>query len=126
MSKRTFNPLDWMNNPNKEQQLTEQNQLQLIDSDSDVEKIIQQSEANHIDIVPNYNDWISIGFAFADEFGESGRTLFHRVSQFYPGYTNKECNKQFDNCLKSKGNGVSLISFFYLAKQAGVSIAAPP
>jgi len=126
MSKRTFNPLDWMNNPNQQQQLTEQNQQQLIDNDSDVEKIIQQIEANHIDIAPNYNDWISIGFAFADEFGESGRTLFHRVSQFYPGYTNKECNKQFDNCLKSKGNGVSLKSFFYLAKQAGVSIAAQP
>src|SRR5690606_25593343 len=29
---------------------------------------------------------------------------------------------QFDNCLKSKGQGVSLKTFFFLAKQAGVSI----
>src|SRR5690606_24879852 len=44
-------------------------------------------------------------------------------SRYYPGYHSKECDRQFDNCLKSKGQGVSLKSFFYLAKQAGVSIA---
>ncbi|MCK0131463.1 PriCT-2 domain-containing protein [Flavobacteriaceae bacterium F08102] len=89
---------------------------------AEVEKVIQNIEANHIDITPNYNDWKNIGFAFADEFGESGRSLFHRVSQYYSGYNTKECDKQFDNCLKSKGQGVSLKTFFFLAKQAGVSI----
>jgi hypothetical protein len=123
MSKKTFNPLDWMENPTQQQQLTEQNLPPVTDNNSDVEKIIQNIEANQIDIAPNYNDWINIGFAFADEFGETGRNLFHRVSQYYSGYNSKECDKQFDNCLKSKGQGVSLKSFFFLAKQAGVPIA---
>src|SRR5690554_6670954 len=123
MQKKTFNPLDWMENPTQQQQLTEQNLPPVTDNNSDVEKIIKNIEANQIDIAPNYNDWINIGFAFADEFGESGRSLFHRVSQYHSGYNTKECDKQFDNCLKSKGQGVSLKTFFFLAKQAGVSIA---
>tara|TARA_R100000306_G_C4381481_1_gene144939 strand:- start:10976 stop:12793 length:1818 start_codon:yes stop_codon:yes gene_type:complete len=122
MEKKTFNPLEWMENPNQQQQHTEQNYQPVIDNNSEVEKVIQNIEANHIDIAPNYNDWINIGFAFADEFGESGRNLFHRVSQYYSGYNTKECDKQFDNCLKSKGQGVSLKTFYFLAKQAGVSI----
>lgn len=123
MEKKTFNPLEWMENTNQQQQHTEQSPQPVTDSYSEVEKIIKNIEANHIDIAPNYNDWINIGFAFADEFGETGRILFHRVSQYYTGYNTEECDKQFDNCLKSKGQGVSLKSFFFLAKQAGVSIA---
>ncbi|WP_417620060.1 DUF3987 domain-containing protein [Oceanihabitans sediminis] len=119
---KTFNPLEWMEIPNQQQQNTEQNYQLDTDNNSEVEKVIKNIEAKQIDIAPNYNDWISIGFAFADEFGESGRSLFHRVSQYYSGYNIKECNKQFDNCLKSKGQGVSLKTFFFLAKQAGVSI----
>src|SRR5690554_4771098 len=122
MEKKTFNPLEWIEKPNQQQQHTEQNHQSVTDNNSEVEKVIQNIEANHIDIAPNYNDWINIGFAFADEFGESGRGLFQRVSQYYSGYSAKECDKQFDNCLKSKGQGVSLKTFFFLAKQAGVSI----
>src|SRR5690554_4098840 len=123
--RKTFNPLEWMENPNQQKQQKEQNLQTLTDSNTDVEKIIQNIEGKQVDIAPNYKDWISIGFAFADEFGESGRNLFHRVSQFYPDYNYEQCNKQYDNCLRSKGTGVSLKSFFFLAKKAGVSIATP-
>ena len=102
--------------------IQKQNYQPVTDNNSEVEKVIQNIETNHIDIAPNYNDWINIGFAFADEFGESGRGLFQRVSQYYSGYNAKECDKQFDNCLKSKGQGVSLKTFFFLARQARVSI----
>jgi hypothetical protein len=123
MKKKTFNPLEWIEKPNQQQQHTEQNHQSVTDNNSEVEKVIQNIEANQIDIAPNYSDWVNIGFAFADEFGETGRDLFHSISRFYPRYNAKECDKQFDNCLKSKGQGVSLKSFFYHAKQAGVSIA---
>src|SRR5690554_110718 len=122
MAKKVFNPLEWIEKPNQQQQHTEQNHQSVTDNNSEVEKVIQNIEANQIDIAPNYSDWVNIGFAFADEFGETGRDLFHRISRFYPRYNAKECDKQFDNCLKSKGQGVSLKTFFFLAKQAGVSI----
>ena len=90
----------------------------------EVESILYQLESSQTDITSNYADWRNIGFAFADEFGESGRELFHRVSQIYPDYKSTECDKQFDACLKAKGHGITLKTFFYLAKQAGINISA--
>ena len=91
---------------------------------NDVETIIQRLESAHTDITASYSDWRDIGFAFADEFGEAGRDYFHRVSRYYPGYSQRDCDKQYDNCLKSSGHGVTIKSFFHLAKQAGVDITA--
>ena len=125
MEKKTFNPLEWMENPAQQSINTEQAQPLSNSNESEVETIIQQIEANQIDIATAYSDWRNIGFAFADEFGESGRDYFHRISRFYPDYSASECDRQFDNCLKAKGQGVSLKTFFYHAKQAGVQISKP-
>lgn len=91
-------------------------------NNNDVEIIIQRLESTHTDITANYSDWRDIGFAFADEFGEAGRDYFHRVSRYYPGYSQSNCDKQYDNCLKSSGHGVTTKSFFHLAQQAGISL----
>lgn len=91
-------------------------------SGNDIETIIQRLESSHTDITANYSDWRDIGFAFADEYGESGRDYFHRVSRFYPDYSHSVCDKQFDNCLKAKGHGVTIKTFFHLAQQAGIDI----
>lgn len=88
----------------------------------DFETIISRIEAAQKDITVNYSDWRDIGFAFADEFGEAGRDYYHRISRFYSGYSPTDCNKQYDNCLKAKGHGVTLKTFFHLAKQAGIDI----
>ena len=125
MEKKTFNPLEWMENPAQQSINTEQAQPLSNSNESEVETIIQQIEANQIDITTAYSDWRNIGFAFADEFGESGRDYFHRISRFYSDYSASECDRQFDNCLKAKGQGVSLKTFFYHAKQAGVQISKP-
>jgi hypothetical protein len=90
---------------------------------NDIESILNQIESQQIDITTAYSDWRNIGFAFADEFGETGREYFHRISRFYPNYSATECNSQFDNCLKAKGQGISLKTFFYHAKQAGINIS---
>jgi hypothetical protein len=89
----------------------------------DFDLIISRLEAAQTDITANYSDWRDIGFAFADEFGEAGRDYYHRISRFYPNYSPADCNKQFDNCLKAKGHGVTLKTFFHLAKQAGIDIS---
>ncbi len=123
MKKQHFNPLDWLAKPKS-------NEIELSiptvnDYHSDVERIIEQIENKQIDIATTYADWRNIGFAFADEFGEGGRDMFHRISCFYSDYNKKECDVQFDHCLKAKGGGVSLKTFFYHAKQSGVKLALP-
>ncbi|MBW8333159.1 MAG: DUF3987 domain-containing protein [Prolixibacteraceae bacterium] len=89
----------------------------------DIETIISRLETAQTDITANYSDWRDIGFAIADEFGEVGRDYFHRISRFHSGYSLTDCNKQYDNCLKAKGHGITLKTFFHLAKQAGIDIS---
>ena len=93
--------------------------------ENDVEIIIQRLESAQTDITANYSDWRDIGFAFADEFGESGRNYFHRISRFYPGYSYKDCDKQYNKCLKAKGHGVTMKTFFHLAKSTGIPLSVP-
>ena len=90
---------------------------------SDLDLIISRLESAQTDITANYSDWLEIGFAFADELGEAGRDYFHRISRFHSGYSPTDCNRQYNNCLKAKGQGVTMKTFFHLAKQAGINIS---
>lgn len=88
----------------------------------EVEIVLKRIEANHIDLTADYADWCRLGFAFAHAFGEGGRTFYHRLSAFYPGYQPQETDRQYDACLKSRGEGVTLKTFFHMARMAGIDI----
>ena len=81
-----------------------------------VEALVRGIELAGVDITGNYHQWMRIGFALASAFGESGRGFYHRVSRFYSGYSNVECNRQYDRCLRARGGGVGLGTFIYLAR----------
>ena len=83
-----------------------------------VEALVRGIEQAGVDITGDYRQWMRIGFALASAFGESGRGFYHRVSRFYSGYSNVECNRQYDRCLRARGSGVGLGTFIYLAKAA--------
>jgi|LSQX01.2.fsa_nt_gb hypothetical protein len=126
MSKKTFNPNDWLGKSKSEQTTLKtpypphtRGQEEL----SDIEVITRRIESSATDIAPNYADWRDLGFALADALGESGRSYYHRLSRFYSGYTEKETDRQFDNCLKSRGHGVTIKTLYHLAKTAGVDVA---
>ena len=126
MTKKDFNPAEWLNDKQPhlqfEQQTNTSEKNSNSNSNNDVEEIIQRIESKSIDIANAYSDWRDIGFAFADEFGESGREYFHRVSRFYADYSPNECDKQYNKCLNAKGHGVTIKTFFHLVKTAGVNI----
>ena len=103
---QTFNPKDWLQSDNR----------------SDIELVVYRIEASHTDITGSYEDWRNIGFALADEFGEGGRDFFHRISKFYPKYSLTDCNNQYDQCIKSKGHGITIKTVFHLAQQAGIDV----
>ena len=121
--KKEFNPLEWI----EIKAIPQANQQNIStgfrnESCTDFEKIITEIEMNQTDIAPSYAEWRDIGFALAEEFQEAGRDYFHRVSQFNSSYNQKECDEQFTNCLKAKGNGISIKTFYYQCKQAGINI----
>ena len=101
-----FNPQDWLPN----------------DSRTDIDLVVSRIEAAHTDITGSYADWRNLGFALADELGEGGRDCYHRISRFYSKYSYTDCNKQYDQCLKSTGHGITIKTFFHLAKQAGIDL----
>jgi hypothetical protein len=127
MTKKTFNPQDWLQDNNLQNNETPVKQAisetPINQAQKEVEEIISRIEAKSIDIATAYSDWRDIGFAFASEFGEQGRDYFHRISRFYTDYSASECDKQFDKCLKANGSGVTLKTFFHKAKSAGINIS---
>lgn len=95
------------------------------DKQDEVNQLIELIEASSTDLTSSYEDWRNIGFALADTFGEDGRELYHRVSQFHTEYNHTECDTQYTYCLKSSGTGVNINTLFFLAKNAGISVYTP-
>jgi hypothetical protein len=93
-------------------------------TNKDVEKLIKEIQKNNIDITPNYPEYLSVAFAFANEFAEQGRAYFHSVCSISEKYSNADADLQFDRCLSahSAENATTIASFFYLCREAGMSI----
>ena len=70
--------------------------------------LIRRIESRGVDITGDYYEWVRLGFAFANTFGESGRGFYHRVSQFHPRYDYNQTNRQYDNYLKTNRGLVGL------------------
>lgn len=89
----------------------------------EVEIVTSRIESSGLDIAPAYADWRNLGFALAAGLGEEGRAYYHRLSRFYPGYKQAEADKQYTACLRSRGHGITLNTFFHLAHRCGVDIS---
>lgn len=90
---------------------------------SEIESVVLQIERIKIDITDNYqNEWLKLGFALADGIGECGRPFFHRISVFSKKYNSMTTDKQYDECLKARKSGITIRSFFGLAKSYGINI----
>ena len=92
------------------------------DTATRVESLISQLKASHTDITSGYTEWLKVGFAIASEFGETGRRYFHDISALYTGYDATECDKKYDECLKSDNGRTNISTLFYLAEQQGVKL----
>ena len=89
------------------------------DSNQYFEAILSQILAAGYDLTGTYYDWVKIGFALAEGYNEAGRQYFHELSQFHPKYKPAETDRQFTRCLQNRQAGVTISTFFYMAKQAG-------
>ena len=83
-----------------------------------VEKIIEVLEKTSMDITQSYEDWIKIGAALYDGFGDLGNSYFHKISSFYADYDPKETETKWNQCKKM--NKIKLSSLFYVANSYGV------
>jgi hypothetical protein len=118
-----FNPGKWLNQlkPNRKFNPAPMDK-NLTRIQYHVEVILRRIENYRLDLTCSYEDWLKLGFAFAHEFGKTGRNYFHRVSKFHPEYDPAKCDEQYEKCLKRGKSGVSIKTFFAAARDAGVNI----
>ena len=69
---------------------------------------------------PSCYDWVKIGAALSS-LGESGRHWFHICSSQNGGYNAIECDRKFDNLLRSNRR-IGIGTFFHYCKNAGLEI----
>ena len=89
----------------------------------EVKAIAQELIAQGKDITAGYDNWLHLGFALADGLGAEGGELFHRLSRLNVEYDERQCEKQWQDCLKGKGQGVTIKTFYKMAKDAGIDIS---
>jgi hypothetical protein len=105
--------------PKKEPEKKPQRKEHISQTDAEkVEKIIAVLEQTSMDITQSYEDWIKIGAALNDGFGDMGRDYFHKISSFYSDYDYKETEKKWGQCQKM--TKIKLAALFYVASSYGV------
>lgn len=124
MPKKHFIPQQWEGCSDEKSPFTNAEVLAGVNN-NDVERIVSLIEQKSIDIAPSYEDWVRLGFALVDGFGENGRNYFLSLSSLHAGCTQQAANFQYDKCLRSGNSGITLSTFFHLAKQSGISISVP-
>lgn len=79
----------------------------------------RQIAACNIDFTNDYADWLKLGFSLS-ELGESGRTYFHALSRQCGKYRQGQCDRKFDDCLRSRRTcGIGY--FFNRCKEYGIT-----
>ena len=63
-----------------------------------------------------YDNWLRLAFALSDGFGVAGRQVFDRLSQMNADYDTRECNRLYDNCMKGNKGGITIATFFQMAR----------
>lgn len=120
--RQKFDPSQWGEN-----KLDNKVSRNIYSSDSfkiknDVEVVLGRIESNLADLTIDYDDWRNLGFAFVHQFGEEGRIYFHRISRFNSKYDAKNVDRYYDYFLKSNGFGITIRTFFGMARDAGIDI----
>lgn len=88
-----------------------------------VEEMISQVVQARIDLAPDYDSYLRLGFAIASGFGETGRTYFHQLCHISDKYHSAQADKQYDWCLAGSGkSGISVGTFYFMLKDAGIKI----
>lgn len=70
-----------------------------------IDSCISVLKSTATDITADYHDWISIGYAIANELGDDGRGKFHEISEGHPGYNWSKCDSTYTSILESASTG---------------------
>ena len=89
---------------------------------SDIGKIVAQATQKQMDVTDgSYAEWQRLVASLVTQ-GESCRDYIHALSQYHPKYDYNQCNKKIDNLLNTANGNITIGTFYYFAKRAGLDI----
>ena len=75
-------------------------------------------------IAESYDDYVKLGFSLAQGLGSDGHDLYHKLCAQSTKYSHNECEAKWQECLSSHNSSVTIASFYKMANDFGVDIAA--
>ena len=93
---------------------------------NDFDNLVRQIQARRVNIAESYDQYLKIGFAFANKFGEGGRSYFHIVAQQSQKYNFIKAEKQYTYCIRHNtlNNEAKIATFYYYCKEAGLQVTS--
>ena len=98
------------------------NSIPVVYGDSEVGRMVQEAVTIGANIAPDYKNYRDLAFAIANGFGEGGRQWFHALCRSDAKYNSQQADNQFDHALKGKKSGITVGTFYWMLKQAGVKL----
>ena len=135
-NKNSFDPLAWAsarNNKNDANVSTLENtqasseqvnyhQGNAADAKADLLAVIEELVTRGINITESYHDWLRVGFALAWELGPDGKDAFHQLSAQSVKYRQEECERKWNEVLRTSNGRTTGSTIFWLAQQHGVDV----
>lgn len=83
-----------------------------------IDKLVTRLERDHAAVADDYETWYRVGFCFASLGDGIGRSFFHRYSALSSKYNAVECDKKFNELLRTRSKAtiagfVSLVANLY-------------
>jgi len=89
-----------------------------------VGEMVRDCVAMGKNIAEGYHEYLTLGFSIAAGFGEAGRPYFHALAGVSSKYNSEHADRQYNFCLRNPNGGITVGSFYFMLKQAGVSFPA--
>jgi len=111
----------------KSEKETRPKSLPIVYTDQNViTDLIHKVKSNNINIAPDYDSYLKLGFALANGFQEIGRSYFHDLCQVSEKYHSTQCDRQYEICLKGAyKSGITVGTFYHMVKESGIPLPAP-
>ena len=92
--------------------------------DSEFTTLVNSIVSNNKDLTEDYGNWINIGFALCNKFGENGRDYFHLLSSVNQGYDQLKTDKKYSHLIRTGKNAVPIDFIYNLAKKENIEVKA--
>ncbi len=88
---------------------------------TDIYTLVSEVISRKIDIAPDYQSYLKLGFAIAYEFGESGREIYHQLCSISLKYNERDTDDQYEHCLNVGDGRITIGTFIHMCKEYGIT-----